>query len=206
MFVAGKYVSTRFIGVPSFVLASDQEAVVEGIGTIRYDLAYGGAFYAYVAVDQLNLDIIPENTDRFIELGRAIKHYLIGSGLKTDHPFEEDLSFLYGVIFTGTPHNSKNYTRNVCVFADGEVDRSPTGSGVSGRLAIMNHKGIAKPDSTYTFESILGTVFKGHIQEVSTFGEYQSVRPVISGDAFITGEHQFFIDKNDPLRTGFLLR
>jgi len=203
---SGEYRATSFLGVPSFVLATDQEIEIPKVGTIKYDIAYGGAFYAYVNVEQLELEIESGNTRRFVELGSEIKQVLTNSGVVPTHPTEKDLSFLYGVIFTGKAHRAGNYSRNVCVFADGEVDRSPTGSGVSGRLALMKHKGIAIPGQKFVFESILGTEFEGQVQEVITFQGYEAVRPLVTGRAHVTGEHTFFLNQNDPLVHGFLLR
>jgi trans-L-3-hydroxyproline dehydratase len=203
--MAGKEVeSVRFHCVPSFVVGLDREVELPGYGMIRYDLAYGGAFYAYVDAGQLNLDLTPENYRKIIQLGMDIKH-AVGHA-PAQHPFEEDLSFLYGTIFIGDSPRADCHSRNVCVFAEAEVDRSPTGSGVSGRMAIHHARNELAPGQTLRIESITGSIFEGSVVEALDFGPYQAVIPQVSGTAYITGQHQFLIDPNDPMREGFILR
>ena len=122
------------------------------------------------------------------------------------HPFEPDLSLLYGVIFVGRAHDPAHHPREVCVFADGEVDRSPTGTGVSGRAALHYAKGEIGLNEPFVVESILGTTFTGEVVEEATFGPYVAVVPRVSGTAYIVGHSEWVIDPSDPLREGFLLR
>jgi trans-L-3-hydroxyproline dehydratase len=122
------------------------------------------------------------------------------------HPFEEDLSFLYGTIFTGDPFDPKNHSRNVCIFAEGELDRSPTGSGVSARAALHHLKDGMQPGDTYTIESILGTLMEVSIREVTAYGPHTAVIPEVTATASITGRHRFYFDPEDPLREGFIFR
>ena len=131
-----KVKGVSFHCIPSFVVALDQYVEVEGLGEISYDLAYGGAFYAYVNADDLGLELTTANYSRLIATGMKIKQAVMNSSTLIKHPYEEDLSFLYGTIFIGGPVSEGLDSRNVCVFAEGEVDRCPTGSGVSGRMAI----------------------------------------------------------------------
>jgi trans-L-3-hydroxyproline dehydratase len=126
--------------------------------------------------------------------------------LPIHHPFEPDMSFLYGTIIVGKAHEPGHHSRNVCIFADGEVDRSPTGTGVSARAAIHYTRreiGIGEP---FTVESILGTTFTGEVVEVTSFGPYPAVIPRVSGMAYITGRNEWLIDPADPLKQGFILR
>ena len=123
-----------------------------------------------------------------------------------EHPFEEDLSFLYGTIFIGGPVSEGADSRNACVFAEGEVDRCPTGSGVSGRLPIHYARGEIAIGETMTVESITGSVFTGSMVREVKYGPYQAVIPRVDGTAFITGQHEFLIDPEDPFRHGFFLR
>jgi proline racemase len=125
---------------------------------------------------------------------------------KIHHPFEPDLSFLYGTIFIDDSLNDKADSRNVCVFADGEVDRSPTGSGVSGRMAIHHAKNQIKPGQTMTIESILGSTFIGEVASTIKYGPFDAVIPKVSGNAFVCGVNHFIINPDDPLKHGFLLR
>jgi trans-L-3-hydroxyproline dehydratase len=121
------------------------------------------------------------------------------------HPFEEDLSFLYGTIFIGPPHKQGAHSRNVCIFAEGEVDRSPTGTGVSARLAIHHARGEISLNEPITIESIIDSCFSGRVVQTTTFGPHPAIIPEVEGTAYITGRHEFLIDPNDPLRNGFLL-
>lgn len=204
--VDGDVEEVRFHCVPSFAVQTNQSVEVPGLGVVTYDLAYGGAFYAYVDARQLNLDLTPENYLQSIEWGMAIKQAVMVSNGHVVHPFETDLSFLYGTIFIGGPVSEGVDSRNVCIFADGEVDRCPTGSGVSGRMALHHAKGELPVGETMIIESILGTRFKGKVHELVDYGPFQAVIPEVTGTAHITGQHEFLIDPKDPLREGFFLR
>jgi trans-L-3-hydroxyproline dehydratase len=122
------------------------------------------------------------------------------------HPFEQDLSFLYGTIFVGPPVDPSHHSRNVCVFADGEVDRSPTGTGLSARAAIHHTRNELDIGESLTVESILGTLFKVRISEAKMFGPYPAVIPEVTGSASIIGQHTFYFDPDDPLKKGFIFR
>jgi len=201
----GQVKTVYFQNVPSFVSAIDQEIDVPGLGRVRYDLAFGGAFYAYVQAEELGVRCTPEFFHELIEKGMAIKRTIMKHRPIT-HPFEEDLSFLYGTIFIGPPLTRQAHSRNVCIFADGEVDRSPTGSGLSGRLAIHHARGEIGLDKTIVVESIIDSCFSGRIVGTTTFGPHAAIIPEIEGTAHITGRQEFLVDPEDPLRDGFLLR
>ena len=128
-------IRTSFINVPSFVLLKDEKLEVEGVGSVRFDVAFGGAFYAICDAGQLGLSLEAHEFSRLIDFGRRIKNKIMAVH-SIQHPFEEDLGFLYGTIFTGPPLDKSNHSRNVCIFAEGELDRSSTGSGVSARAAL----------------------------------------------------------------------
>ena len=202
----GKVESVHFHCVPSFVVGLDYEVEVEGLGKIKYDLAYGGAFYAYVDADRYGIKMTDDNYRQLIEKGTAIKQAVIACNNQIIHPFESDLSELYGTIFTGAAHKSTNDSRNVCIFADGEVDRSPTGSGVSGRMAIHYKRGDLKVNETMSIESIVGSVFNTSVIRTESFGPFDAVIPKVEGTAYITGQNEFLIDPNDPFQKGFILR
>ncbi|MDH3650072.1 MAG: proline racemase family protein [Saprospiraceae bacterium] len=196
----------HFLGVPSFVVTSNEKLEIPGVGRIYYDLAFGGAFYAYVDADQLSLDLEPGNYREIITRGMQIKNLVKAQNQSIRHPFESELSFLYGTIFISEQASGHAESRNVCVFADGEVDRSPTGSGASGRMAIHYHRNQIDIRQKMTIESIIGTTFRASVDSVEDYGPYQAVIPKVEGDASITGEHTFIIDSSDPLHTGFFLR
>ena len=146
-----------------------------------------------------------DSYEALISAGRSIKHRVQAADSKIVHPFEADLSFLYGVIFVGDALNG-NDSRNVCVFADGEVDRCPTGSGVSGRMAIQHARGEIQIGDVHTVESITDSVFVGSVIRECKFGPHDAVVPQVEGSAYITGCHTFVLDPKDPVRNGFLLR
>jgi proline racemase len=195
----------RFQNVPSFVLTLNETILVPGLGNIRYDIGFGGAFYAFVQTEEVGLDLTPQNFRPLIEKGMAIKRAVMDSR-PVEHPFEPDLSFLYGTIFIGPPHRNDAHSRNVCIFAEGEVDRCPTGTGVSARLAIHFARNEIAIHQPITIESIIGTRFTGQILDTTSFGPYQAVIPEVSGTAHITGHNQFLIDPSDTLKDGFMLR
>ena len=202
---AGRVTHVSFDNVPSFVYALDQGVDVPGLGRVRYDIAFGGAFYAYVSAEEVGVSLTPGDFRQLIDLGTRIKRAVMAAGIP-QHPFEPDLSLLYGVIFVGPALNPANHSREVCVFADGEVDRSPTGTGVSGRAALHYAKGEIGLNEPFVVESILGTTFTGEVVEATTFGPYPAVVPRVSGTAYIVGRNEWVIDPADPLREGFLLR
>jgi trans-L-3-hydroxyproline dehydratase len=197
--------AVAFRNVPSFVAGLDRTVEVHGVGSVRYDLAFGGAFYAYVDAGDLGLTLVASETPRLIEAGRAIKTAVMSSGPIT-HPVDPDLGFLYGVIFVGPPEDPSNHSRNVCVFADGEVDRSPTGTGVSGRLAIHHARGEIGIDEEITVESILGSVFTGKVAQTTEIAGTPAVVPEVTGRAHITGRTELWLDPDDPLGGGFFVR
>jgi len=202
----GKVENVYFHCVPSFVVALDQEVAVADWGKVKYDLAYGGAFYAYVDADKLGIPLIPENYNLLIQKGMDIKRAVIKTNAQIKHPFEVDLSFLYGTIFIGGPVSEGLDSRNVCIFANGEVDRCPTGSGVSGRMAIHFLRNEIKIGETMSIESITKSVFKGSIVREEKYGNFDAVIPQVEGTAHITGQHEFLIDPDDPFKFGFFLR
>jgi trans-L-3-hydroxyproline dehydratase len=178
---------------------------VPGIGRITYDVAFGGAFYAFVDADDLGLDLEQYEINKLIDYGKRIKSAVMNNQ-KVVHPAEEELSFLYGTIFTGKAFGVKNHSRNVCVFADGEVDRSATGTGVSARAALHYAKGELKMGEKITIESILGTTMDVEVVEETIYGPHRAVIPEVSGKASFTGRSEFWFDPEDPLKKGFIFR
>lgn len=198
-------IEVSFLNVPSFVYALDQVVEVDGLGEVRYDVAFGGAFYAFCRAEDLGLRLVPEEFRRLIDLGMRIKRAVMES-LEIRHPFEEDLSFLYGTIFVGPPHDPAHHSRNVCVFAEGQVDRCPTGTGVSARAALHHARGELAVGEPFIVESILGTCFTGRVVKTTTFGPYDALVPEVTGSAYVCGRNELLIDPDDPLRHGFMLR
>jgi trans-L-3-hydroxyproline dehydratase len=201
----GTVIEASFRNVPSFLYLRDQHVDVQGIGSVEVDVAYGGAFYAFVDAQTLGLQLTPEHFDRIIDYGRRIKHAVMDQ-FPIKHPFEEDLSFLYGTIFTAPALNPSHHSRNACIFADGELDRSATGSGVSARAALHFAKNELGLNERVTIESILGSTMSVDVIEVTNLGSYDAVIPEVSGTASITGRNEFYFDPEDPFRNGFIFR
>ena len=198
----------KFHCVPSFVVGLDRVVNVPGLGEIMYDLAYGGAFYAYVDLrkNNLNLRLSSDQYRTLIQIGMDIKRAVMLDDSEILHPFEEDLSFLYGTIFIDEPQDTKNHSRNICIFAEGEVDRSPTGSGVSGRIAIERARNTIDYNQTISIESITDSVFNCSLISEKDYGPFKAVIPQVEGTAHITGMNTFIIDPKDPMKNGFILR
>lgn len=204
--VNGHVVASGFQGVPSFLLTEGVEVQVDNIGKVKADIAYGGAFYAYVDAAELNIQLTADNYSDIIRIGREIKNTIIKEGIPVIHPEEDDLSFLYGTILMGEPVSKGVDSRNVCVFADGEVDRSPTGSGVCGRMALHYQQGKLNIGQKMRIESIVGSQFEGSVVKEVAYGPHQAVIPEVWGTAYVTGNKEFCLDPRDPFREGFLLR
>ena len=199
----GNVKSIRFQNVPSFVQSLDATIDIPEIGSVQYDLAFGGAYYAIVDVDQVKLKCTEQYHDALIDKGMRIKQAIMNS-VKIKHPIEPEMDFLYGTIFTDLAQDSKNHSRNVCIFADGELDRSPTGTGVSARAAIHYERNEIKLGESITIESILGSSFSVRIDRTIEYGKYNAIIPEVTGDAYITGMNTFFINPDDPLKDGFI--
>ncbi len=204
---SGRVERVSFLNVPSFLFAQDVEITIPGIGALATDVAFGGAFYAVLPAERVGLQVVPEQTAALITAGEAIKQ-AVNERLSLSHPDHPDLGFNYGTILTGPPADPRHHSRNICVFANAEVDRSPTGTGVSARLAIHHARGEIAERETIAIESILGesSVFTGRVVGTTQVGDHPAVIPEIGGSAFITGRSEFRIDPRDPLGSGFLVR
>lgn len=199
----GTVTETRFENVPSFAAGLDANVNTPELGTVPYDLAFGGAFYAFVDAGHVGLDL--DDAAALIVAGREIKSAVSSTAL-IEHPGPTELGFLYGVIFTGPAGDSGVHSRHVCVFADGEVDRSPTGTGVSARLAILFARGEIEIGEEVAFESIVGSRFTGRVARLTDVAGRTAVVPEVSGAAHLLGRSEFWIAPDDHLGRGFMLR
>jgi len=201
----GKVAAVSFRNVPSFVLERGLAVRVPGLGDVTCDIAFGGAFYAYVDAASVGLEIHPARYREIIEVGMKIKRAVM-EHYDIVHPDgDPGLNFLYGTILV-QPLEGRVHSRNACVFAEGEVDRSPTGTGVSGRAAIHHVRGELPAGRRITIESIIGTRFDVEIVGETAAGRLPAVIPEVTGTAFVTGRNELLIDPEDPLRGGFFLR
>ena len=189
--------SVRFRNVPSFVLIDELGVTVDD-RDVEAAVAFGGAFYAIVPADRFELLVEPAFVPRFIELGRAIK-VAIEADHVIRHPLQPELEGIYGVIFTAEH-------RNITVFADGEIDRSPCGSGTSARLALLHRRGDLPSGANFMHESVIGTRFAARVVGEDRVGDFPAVITEVEGSAHLTGYHQFVLSPEDGLGTGFLIR
>ena len=203
---AGRTGAVTFRNVPAYVLARGV-AVHTSRGPLTVDVAYGGAIYATASAADAGLAVAPEHYPELIALGREVKEALAGSDAAR-HPSDDRLSGVYGTILVDDLGETEDgpHQRNVTVFADGEVDRSPCGSGTSARAALLAGDGRLGPGRTLTHDSIVGTRFRARVAEHVTAEGRDAVEADVEGAAFRTGEHVFTLDPSDPLGTGFSLR
>jgi trans-L-3-hydroxyproline dehydratase len=169
---------------------------------IRVDVAFGGAFYAIVDSEAVGLPIDIAHLPELRRAGMEIKH-AIESVHTVAHPLEPGLRGIYGTIFTGPPSDASADLRNVTIFADAEVDRSPCGTGTAAVMAVIDAMGLLAADAPFVHESLIGTRFTGRTASRTAVGEYQAIVPEIEGSAWITGEHTFLVHDADPLKDGF---
>src|SRR5437763_398112 len=203
---AGRVENVAFQNVPSFVLHGGL-TVKLATRHIRADVAFGGAFYAIVDSEAVGLPIDAPHLPDLRRIGMEIK-VAIEREQKIVHPLEPGLRGIYGTIFTGPPETTGKGAadhRNVTDFADAEVDRSPCGTGTAAVMAVIDAMGLLADDRPFVHESLIGTLFEGRVAGRTAVGEYPAIVPEISGSAWITGEHTFFIDDADPLKDGFRL-
>jgi proline racemase len=192
-----------FVNVPSFVLVAGL-AIQAGARHLRADVAYGGAFYAIVDSEAAGVAIDGAHVPELRRTGMAIRRAIEGTRTMA-HPFESSLSGLQGTIFTGPPHADGADLRNAAVFADGQIDRSPCGTGTSAVMAVLDAMGLLDAERPFVQESIIGTRISGRVVGRTEVGEYPAVVTELEGSAWITGEHAFAIDDRDPLKDGFRL-
>lgn len=206
----------RFENVPSYLHARDLAVRPDGLGLDRplsVDLAYGGAYYGIVDAASLGLRVVPSQAEALTRAGAAITDLLRRDHSPT-HPDEPDLGFVYGtIIVDGSPatapdgRSTDSDIRNVTVFADSEVDRSPCGSGTSAILAARASRGLLEIGGTLRNASITGAVFEGRVEgHADIGGGREAWRTSVAGTAFVTGYPTFVVDPRDTLGGGFLLR
>lgn len=203
---AGTVTGVVFENVPSYPVARSV-GVETSVGRVFVDLAFGGALYACVEARELGLAVTPEHSAQLAAIGREIKWALNDSELAR-HADDERLSGVYGTIIFDDLGDKEHgpHQRNVTVFADGRVDRSPCGSGTAARLALLADSGRLGPNQVLTHDSIIGTRFIGRARPSPGYDSRRAIIPEVEGMAYKTGEHTFGLESGDPLETGFLLQ
>ncbi|MFF0745455.1 proline racemase family protein [Streptomyces sp. NPDC004111] len=196
-----------FVNVPSYRLA-EKVALATSRGDVVVDVAYGGALYAHLDASAVGLAVTPEHYTDLIAIGREVK-WALNDTPYARHPVDDRLSGIYGTVLyddLGTDPAGNPHQRNVTVFADGQVDRSPCGSGTCSRVAVLAATGALRPGQTLVHDSIVGSRFTARVLAELTADGYPAVVPQVTGTAYRTGEHRFELDPDDGLGTGFVLR
>jgi proline racemase len=201
-----------FTNVASYVHARDV-TVATSRGTVTVDIAFGGAMFAVLPAEEVGLRVRPDDVTGLIVIGREIRNALNAAGA-AEHPTDARLSGIYGTILTeqaGPPRlrddgSRRLHQRNITVFADGEVDRSPCGSGTSARVALLAADGELRPGDELRHESVVGSVFRAWIAERTTAHGNPAVIPAMTGTAYAVGTSRFTVDPRDRLVPGFVLR
>lgn len=174
------------------------EIQLDSGGPVPVDIAYGGNYFALVNTDHLNLPVIPAHIDALKKVGLAIR-----TAVNQQFSFSHPVSGLPATVALTEIYENTDPPRNIVVFGTGQVDRSPCGTGTSAKMAFLHHKGRLKPGESYAYQSVFGTQFTGKIVEQTMVGNLTAIVPEITGNAWITGFHQFVVDETDPYKYGF---
>ena len=196
--------SVAFRNVPAFRYA-DCLDLATSVGSVRADVSYGGAFYALVDAADLGLEVLPENAAALTRLGMEIKR-AVDREIEVVHPDEPELRGIYGTIISEPPRTPGGHGRNITIYAEGAVDRSPCGTGTSAKLACLYADGRIPRGERYVHESVIGTTFTGRVLEETSVGPFPAVETEIAGRGFLTGLQQFVVDPEDVTAGGFLVR
>jgi proline racemase len=199
----GRCERLTFENVPSFATHLDAVVEVPGLGVVAVDVAYGGAFAAFVDAAALGFSIVPDEARDLADLGERIRPH-VSEQLAIEHPTEPRLGYLSFVVFVA-PALDGGDARHATIVSPGRLDRSPTGTATSARMAVLAARGLLDESGEYVAESVLDTRFSGRIVGRATVGETPAIVPAISGRAWITGFHQLVVDPSDPLAAGFKL-
>lgn len=201
----GSVEEVSFDNVEAFLYKEDQTIELDGIGTITFDISFGGSFFAILKSSEVGLKIEPQNASKFSEIGIRLRD-AINEQIEIQHPTMDHIKTVDLVEFYDEATHPEATYKNVVVFGDGQVDRSPCGTGTSAKLATLYAKGELKIDEPFVYESILGTLFKGKVVREAKVADFDAVIPNVSGSAYITGFNNFLIDPEDPLKYGFVLQ
>ena len=200
-----KVKSVSIFNVPAFLYKKDQEVELPGVGTVKFDISFGGSFFAIVNAKQLGLEILPKNANKLTDLAMELRD-IINEQIEIQHPTLEHIKTVDLVEIWDEATDPKATYKNVVIFGQGQVDRSPCGTGTSAKLATLHARGELKEGEKFVYESILGTLFEGEIVGTTKVGDYDAVLPKITGSAYMTGFNNFLIDEDDPVKHGFLLK
>jgi proline racemase len=195
--------SVTIRNVPSFALALDQTVTVPGFGSVGYDMAFGGNFYAIVDLAKLGLPFERAAKQRLLDAGLSIMD-AVNERNRPRHPARADIAGCHHV-YLAAPASTARYSRHAMVIHPGWFDRSPCGTGTSARMAQLHARGELPLDTDFVNESFIGTTFTGRLVEQTEVGGVAAVVPTITGRAWITGTAQYLLDPDDPFPAGFEL-
>jgi proline racemase len=201
----GKAKEVSIVNVPSFLYKKNVKVNVPSIGEVLMDISFGGSFFAIVKAENLGLEICPANAQKLIEIGMKIIN-AVNETVEIQHPTLSHIKTVDLVEIWGPAKNPKATLQNAVIFGQGQLDRSPCGTGTCAKLATLYSKGELKLNEEFIYESILGTMFKGKALQETKVGEFDAIIPEITGSAFITGHNHFVIDSDDPVKFGFILK
>lgn len=200
----GRAKEVSIVNVPAFLYRRDAEIEVPELGKIRLDVSFGGNFFALVNAQELGLDLVPENLDRLVKTGIAVRD-AVNRQIEIRHPVLKEIRSADLVEFYGPPENPEAMLRNVVVFGRKQVDRSPCGTGTSAKIAALYARGRLRLREDFVYEGIMGTMFRGRAIEETEVGGYPAVVPEITGRAYVTGKNTLVFDEDDPFEYGFAL-
>ncbi|MDD9379501.1 proline racemase family protein [Streptomyces sp. ZAF1911] len=200
----GAATAATFTNVPAFCVGLDLKAEVPGYGTVTYDLAYGGNFYAFVELDALGLPFDRERKGDLIAAGLAVMEAINASPDRPVHPENPSIAGIKHV-YLAAPGSDARRSRHAMAIHPGWFDRSPCGTGTSARMAQLHARGLLPLDTDFVNESFIGTEFTGRLIGETTVGGRPALVPTVTGRAWITGTAQYFLDPSDPFPGGFLL-
>ncbi|WDV46818.1 proline racemase [Clostridiaceae bacterium M8S5] len=200
-----KVKEVSIVNVPAFLYKKDVKVEMPEIGEVTFDISFGGSFFAIVHAKQLGLKIIPENTSKLKEIALELRN-IINKNIEIKHPTLNHIKTVDLIEIYDESTNPEATYKNVVIFGQGQVDRSPCGTGTSAKLATLYSKGKLKEGEDFIYESILGTLFKGKIVGTGKLKDYTTITPKITGASYITGFNHFVIDPDDPVKYGFVLK
>lgn len=200
-----KVKEVSIVNVPAFHYKEDVKLNVEGIGEISFDISFGGSFFAIINAKELGMKVEPKNAQKLTEIALQIRDQ-INAEVEIKHPTLDHIKTVDLVEIYDEPSHKDATYKNVVVFGQGQVDRSPCGTGTSAKMATLYSKGELKENELFVYESILGTLFKGKVLGTGKLQNYTTVTPQITASAYITGFNHFVIDEEDPLKHGFILK
>lgn len=199
----GKAVDVTLRNVPSYAHELDAVVQVPGYGQVRYDIAYGGNFYATVALTDLGIPFQRNEKGRMVEAGLAIMQ-AINTQRPVMHPTQPEINECHHV-YLEAPDSTPEHGRHAMAIHPGWFDRSPCGTGTSARLARLHARGLVEVGQEVVNESFIGSRFTARVLEATMVGDRPGIVPSFTGRAWVTGTAQYMLDPTDPFPVGFLL-